>query len=199
MSYTRVNHRPTRFVEDSPDDTAAIADALAALGKVGFDTSALQGVPLSALNEILRVCNSLQEDAARNAEEDDSEDMASLSAHYETFAEGFGKLGLTKAQLLSGFKAEKARKPQLSASEFLGGPAPSPAAPSPLARSVTRWAEKTTSRLKSDAETAELDAHYEQFSEQFTKNGLSKDKLRAGYAAEKARKPQLTVNEFLGR
>ncbi len=52
-------------------------------------------------------------------------------------------------------------------------------------------------KAAADADEAKLEEHYEQFSEQFEKNGLTKEKLLLGFKAEKARKPKLTAEEFL--
>lgn len=49
-----------------------------------------------------------------------------------------------------------------------------------------------------DADTAKIDSHFEKFSEQFVKNGMSKEKLLKGFKAEKKLRPSLTAEEYLG-
>lgn len=48
-----------------------------------------------------------------------------------------------------------------------------------------------------DAEIAKLEEHYEQFSEQFEKSNVTRDRLIAGYKAERQRNPKLTAEEFV--
>lgn len=50
-----------------------------------------------------------------------------------------------------------------------------------------------------DHETAELEAHYEMFSEQFSKQGTTKEAMIKAFKGEKSMRPQLTVDEFLNR
>ncbi len=199
MSYStvRFGEVPATATADA-DDTAAINTALSQLAPYGFNLEAMEGTPLRSLNEILRICGSQDDDAEREGEDDDAENMAELSEHYEKFAEPFSKYGITKAKLLSGFKAEKSRKPDLTAAEFLGDrPAPPVAVPkTAVARAVNAAVDKLAERAGATDEQ-KLGRHYELFSEQFEKNGLTKEKLLLGFKAEKARKPKLTAEEFL--
>jgi hypothetical protein len=67
---------------------------------------------------------------------------------------------------------------------------------------LVQFGERAKSRANGntseDAELAKLDAHFEQFSEGFKRNGITADKLKAGFKAERGRKPQLTADQYLG-
>lgn len=49
-----------------------------------------------------------------------------------------------------------------------------------------------------DDEVAKVEEHFEQFSEQLTKVGVTKDKLVSGFKAERKRRPSVTADEFVG-
>lgn len=51
----------------------------------------------------------------------------------------------------------------------------------------------------SDDDEAAISEHFERFSEQFEKAGLKKEKLLAGFKAEKVRNPRLTAKDYLSK
>lgn len=69
----------------------------------------------------------------------------------------------------------------------------------PAFKFAERFKDPLSSKKGEDAETSKIEEHFEAYSEQFGKVGMTKEKLLAGFKAERSRNVKLTAEEFLRR
>ena len=67
----------------------------------------------------------------------------------------------------------------------------------PAFRFGERFRQPAKARGEGDGEAQKIEAHFEQFAEQFGRQNVSKDSLVSGFEAARKRRPQLTADQYL--
>jgi hypothetical protein len=169
------------------DEGEQIDQAIVKLSRMGLDRSAMTGVPLIALNEILRFVSGLSEPTSKKMDDIEASDYREIKRHYEAFKE-FYPAAASAAALIRGYRCAKRHDRSLSVQKFLGFEQPADTG------RVERFAEAFVQAGGDDVKT--IRAWFNQFREH-QPAGATAERLVAGYRAAKKHQPGLTVEKFL--